>query len=74
MTREYTGHGVGREMHEGPQVPNYGRAGRGVLLRPGLTIALEPMSCAADAFNNREGLITLAPGEKFSARYGVKIL
>ena len=43
VTREYTGHGVGREMHEGPQVPNYGRAGRGVLLRPGLTIALEPM-------------------------------
>jgi methionyl aminopeptidase len=43
VTREYTGHGVGREMHEGPQVPNYGRPGRGVLLRPGLTIALEPM-------------------------------
>lgn len=43
VTREYTGHGVGREMHEGPQVPNYGRPGRGVLLRPGLAIALEPM-------------------------------
>ena len=43
VTREYTGHGVGREMHEGPQVPNYGRGGRGVLLRPGLAMALEPM-------------------------------
>ena len=43
VTREYTGHGVGREMHEGPQVPNYGIAGRGVALRPGMTIALEPM-------------------------------
>ena len=43
VTREYTGHGVGREMHEGPQVPNYGIAGRGILLRPGMTIALEPM-------------------------------
>ena len=43
VTREYTGHGVGRQMHEGPQVPNYGVAGRGVLLRPGMTIALEPM-------------------------------
>ncbi|TLM99840.1 type I methionyl aminopeptidase [bacterium] len=43
VTREYTGHGVGREMHEGPQVPNYGQAGRGLLLRPGMTIALEPM-------------------------------
>lgn len=43
VTREYTGHGVGRQMHEGPQVPNYGTPGRGVLLRPGMTIALEPM-------------------------------
>jgi methionyl aminopeptidase len=43
LTREYTGHGVGREMHEGPQVPNYGTPGRGMVLRPGLTIALEPM-------------------------------
>jgi methionyl aminopeptidase len=43
VTREYTGHGVGRRMHEGPQVPNYGVAGKGMLLRGGLTIALEPM-------------------------------
>jgi methionyl aminopeptidase len=43
VTREYTGHGVGRSMHEGPQVPNYGTPGTGVLLRPGMTIALEPM-------------------------------
>ncbi len=43
VTREYTGHGVGRQMHEGPQVPNYGIAGRGMILRPGMTIALEPM-------------------------------
>jgi methionyl aminopeptidase len=43
VVREYTGHGVGRAMHEGPQVPNYGVAGRGMLLRNGMTIALEPM-------------------------------
>ncbi len=43
VVREYTGHGVGRQMHEGPQVPNYGTAGTGVPLQPGLTIALEPM-------------------------------
>src|SRR5512133_2362582 len=43
VTREYTGHGVGRQMHEGPQVPNYGTPGRGLLLRNGMTIALEPM-------------------------------
>jgi methionyl aminopeptidase len=43
VVREYTGHGVGRKMHEDPQVPNYGEPGRGVRLREGLTIALEPM-------------------------------
>jgi methionyl aminopeptidase len=43
VTREYTGHGVGRQMHEGPQVPNYGSPGRGLALRPGIVIALEPM-------------------------------
>jgi len=43
LTREYTGHGVGRQMHEGPQVPNYGKPGTGVPLKTGMTIALEPM-------------------------------
>ena len=43
VTREYTGHGVGRQMHEGPQVPNYGKPGTGTPLRQGMTIALEPM-------------------------------
>jgi methionyl aminopeptidase len=43
VPREYTGHGVGRSMHEGPQLPNYGLAGRGMVLRQGMTIAIEPM-------------------------------
>ncbi len=43
VTREYTSHGVGRQMHEGPMVPNYGTAGTGLPLRPGMTIAIEPM-------------------------------
>ncbi len=43
LTREYTGHGVGRSMWEGPQVPNYGTPGRGVAFRPGMAIAVEPM-------------------------------
>jgi methionyl aminopeptidase len=43
VTREYTGHGVGRQMHEGPQVPNYGTAGTGLPLKAGMTIAIEPM-------------------------------
>jgi methionyl aminopeptidase len=43
VPREYTGHGVGRKMHEGPMVPNFGSSGRGIPLRPGITIAIEPM-------------------------------
>ncbi len=43
VPREYTGHGVGRNMHEGPLVPNFGVKGRGMVLRPGITVALEPM-------------------------------
>ncbi len=43
VVREYTGHGVGKELHEDPAVPNYGTAGRGVRLLPGMTIAIEPM-------------------------------
>jgi methionyl aminopeptidase len=46
VVREYTGHGVGRNMHEDPQVPNYGTRGTGMDLRPGMTIALEPMVLA----------------------------
>jgi methionyl aminopeptidase len=43
VVREYTGHGVGRNMHEDPQVPNFGQRGRGIPLKSGMTIALEPM-------------------------------
>lgn len=46
VPREYTGHGVGRQMHEGPLVPNFGVRGRGLVLRPGITVALEPMVMA----------------------------
>ena len=46
VPREYSGHGVGRQMHEAPQVPNYGRPGRGLVLRPGMTLAIEPMVLA----------------------------
>lgn len=43
VIRDLTGHGIGREMHEDPAVPNYGRPGRGVRLEPGMTLAIEPM-------------------------------
>lgn len=43
VVRDYVGHGVGREMHEDPEVRNYGKRGRGVKLQPGMVIAIEPM-------------------------------
>lgn len=43
VVRQFVGHGIGRNMHEDPQVPNFGPPGRGVRLRPGMTLAIEPM-------------------------------
>jgi methionyl aminopeptidase len=43
IVREFVGHGVGKTMHEPPQIPNFGRRGRGALLKPGMAIAIEPM-------------------------------
>ncbi|MCI8816073.1 MAG: type I methionyl aminopeptidase [Angelakisella sp.] len=43
VVKEYVGHGIGSEMHQEPEVPNYGRAGHGQRLRPGMTLAIEPM-------------------------------
>ena len=43
VVKEYVGHGIGRNLHEDPQIPNYGPPGRGPMMRPGLVIAVEPM-------------------------------
>jgi len=48
IVRELTGHGIGKEMHEDPQVPNYGRRGNGILLKAGMCIAIEPMVTMGD--------------------------
>ncbi|MCL4495581.1 MAG: type I methionyl aminopeptidase [Firmicutes bacterium] len=48
VVRDYVGHGIGHQMHEDPQVPNYGLPGRGILLKPGLALAIEPMVNAGD--------------------------
>ena len=48
VVRELTGHGIGREMHEDPQVPNYGRRGNGILLKSGMCLAIEPMITMGD--------------------------
>lgn len=48
VVRELTGHGIGRKMHEDPQIPNYGKRGRGALLKNGMCIAIEPMITLGD--------------------------
>ena len=48
VVRDFVGHGVGTKLHEAPEVPNYGPAGHGPRLQPGMTIAVEPMVCAGD--------------------------
>jgi methionyl aminopeptidase len=48
VVREYVGHGIGRSLHEDPQIPNYGQPGRGPEIKPGLVVAVEPMVNAGD--------------------------
>ena len=43
VVKEFVGHGIGRQMHEDPAIPNYGKAGKGIRLEPGMTLAIEPM-------------------------------
>ncbi|NMC75233.1 MAG: type I methionyl aminopeptidase, partial [Geobacteraceae bacterium] len=43
VVRDFVGHGIGRNLHESPQVPNFGAPGRGVVLKPGMVLAIEPM-------------------------------
>lgn len=53
VVRDLTGHGIGRNMHEDPSVPNYGTPGHGVKLRPGMTLAIEPMIALGDYHVNQ---------------------
>jgi methionyl aminopeptidase len=48
VVRDFVGHGIGRQLHEDPQVPNYGKPGTGVRLKPGMVLAVEPMVNAGD--------------------------
>lgn len=65
VIRELVGHGVGIEMHMPPELPNYGRRGRGVLLNPGETVAIEPMATLGG-----ERIKTLDDGWTISTRDG----
>lgn len=68
---EYTGHGIGRAMHEDPAVPNLGPAGHGARLKPGMTIAVEPMICqgTGDVHRLSDGWTVKTKDGKKSAHY-----
>lgn len=71
VVRDFVGHGIGRAMHEDPQVPNYGRAGRGMKLRPGMVIAIEPMVNAGkyDVVVLRDGWTAVTEDGRLSAHF-----
>lgn len=60
--RDYVGHGVGQKLHEDPEIPNFGKAGRGIRLSPGMTLAIEPMinagTYAVHTLSNRWTVVT----------------
>ena len=71
VVTKYVGHGVGSSLHESPDVPNYGKAGRGVRLLPGMTIAIEPMINAegADVTVQPDGWTVLTKSGSLSAHF-----
>ena len=66
VVRGYVGHGVGRKMHEEPQVPNYGPADRGPVLKKGMVLALEPMVTIGD-YATRRSTTTAGPSARWTA-------
>lgn len=71
VIRELVGHGIGRELHEGPDVPNYGRRGRGIKLKEGLVIAIEPMVNLGkrEVRTAKDGWTIISKDKKPSAHY-----
>ncbi len=76
VVKEFQGHGIGEEMHEDPGIPNYGKAGKGIRLEPGMTLAVEPMVmagkpniCVLD-----DGWTIVTEDESLSAHYENTIL
>ena len=76
IVREYVGHGIGRNLHEAPEVPNYGEPGRGPRLLRGMTLAVEPMVNAGTAAiqNMSDGWTVKTKDGKYSAHYENTIL
>ena len=76
IVREFVGHGVGRNMHESPQIPNFGRKGSGEILKPGMALAIEPMvnSGAAAIEMLEDGWTAVTRDRKPSAHFEHTIL
>ena len=76
VIKEFEGHGIGREMHEEPGIPNYGKAGRGIRLEPGMTLAIEPMVTAGgpDICQGDDGWSIWTWDQSLSAHYENTIL
>lgn len=76
VVRDFVGHGVGAKLHEAPEVPNYGPAGHGARLQPGMTIAVEPMVCAGDWRVRvlKDGWTTVTEDGSLAAHYENSIL
>lgn len=72
VIRDLVSHGVGREMHEDPQIPNYGKAGSGVRLQPGMVFAIEPMITLGDydiRISERDGWSIFTADDSLAAHY-----
>lgn len=76
VVREFQGHGIGREMHEDPGIPNYGKPGKGLRLEAGMTLAIEPMVIAGKnrIYQDEDGWTILTDDGSLSAHYENTIL
>ncbi|MDJ0791388.1 MAG: type I methionyl aminopeptidase [Acidimicrobiia bacterium] len=76
VVREYVGHGIGRQMHEAPSVPNYGRPGKGLRLKAGMALAIEPMFNLGTADSNvlDDGWTVVTADGRWSAHFEHTVL
>ena len=71
VVREFTGHGIGRHLHEEPSIPNFGKGGSGPVLKAGMTLAIEPMLCLgkADVVIKNDGWTAVSADGSLAAHY-----
>ncbi|MCK4935511.1 MAG: type I methionyl aminopeptidase [Elusimicrobiales bacterium] len=71
VVKEFTGHGIGRKLHEDPSIPNFGIVGKGLILRSGMTLAIEPMVCLGkgDITVLKDGWTAVSSDGSYSAHF-----